>query len=306
VIACVASVFTPSKGVQEVEMTRYTMTLFALPTLLVVGGLRAAPSIGVAPTASSKPAPAAAVASLRIVAISVLAASPTAQGAVKYGVVIENLTSKESGFVQVRLVRPTPSGTAEEVAAVAHVPAFGKTTVDISDPDGLSDGCRAKSFSVYLFGQQADARHRAMVATPTCSFSTKVTDTLSLTTPDRAYEMRSGRASMSSPSVGPYECKKPFTGKLTVFNKTNNPGNKLRVKFSDVGGNELGFADVHVPAGGSTPVEIASIEQNGRLGTMNMTLHDPTHSLGPDKIASQAIEVDVTRHKCTVSAKLTD
>ncbi len=225
------------------------------------------------------------------------------KGPVTLRIEVANDGDAPAANLQLRWTRLVPQGTTSADVTM-NVPAKGKATIALNDPDGVVDGCIRKPYSVQIVSPGADNRVRDVFVVPSCMFTTKLSDSLTMMTPDRAYEARQGRASLANAKLGgPMTCGNPFAITADVVNKAPAPGNDLLLHFTEGDGSSLADSKAtDVGAGATAATTVTSYQHHGRLGPMRATLTDPKSSLG-GKVTSQELLVDV-RRQCVLNASL--
>lgn len=286
------------------RLSLFALCLGAAPLLVAAAPPPAAP--GPVPSVRS----ASALPPIRVVSATVKAdqggggfLNTYEKGPVTLHVEIANDGDAQASNVVVRWVRLVPTGTASADVPV-NVAAHGKAMVELHDPDGIVDGCGRKPYSVQLVAQGADSRVREVFVNPSCMFTTKLSDSLSMMTPDRQHDARQGRASLANAKLGGgMACGQAFAINADVVNKAPTAGKDLLLHFVEGDGTALADSKpIEVAAGATSAATVTSYQHHGRVGTMKAMLTDPKSSLG-GKIASQELEIEV-RRQCMLNATL--
>jgi hypothetical protein len=182
-------------------------------------------------------------------------------------------------------------GNAEQPTQSVTVAGLSDATVDVQDEmDGMNCGL---AYSLWLEGVGTDTRKRSASLVSTCTFTTRVSDSLDLMTPDRADGERAGHVYFTNAKVGNYACPGMHVD-VDLVNHSTRKGTGLEVSLHDVTGASTWQGSLQPLLPGQVQhVSFNTGTLSGAPGTMKFQLIDPVQSLG-GMIAGQIVSIQVT------------
>lgn len=237
------------------------------------------------------------MATAHIVGFKRVGSGSYAGGPLSVEVAVENTGATAVTAIQVHL-----AVGISMLEQTVDIPAKTTKQIVFNDANGTDSGCSPHPYLLKLTGAAADPHEHHAKITPTCVFTTKVTDPWNLAEPDRVVDAKKNHVFATGVVVesGP-TCASGLKLKAHVANASSKAGTSLILSAR---ANQLTVAQsiaFALPAGGGKDVD-ASGAAVGVPEKIDLTLFDPTNNLTAS-IVNQGVSVTTTR-ACTLVATL--
>lgn len=223
---------------------------------------------------------------------------PIEAGSLGYQVTLHNAGAAPAA-VKLHFAR---AGSAETQAAQSiTVPAKSDAIALVKD--GVAFMNCGIGYTLWLEGDGADPTKRGASLMTTCTFDTKVTDSLASMTPDRRHDQETGRAFFANTTAPTFHSCGSMHVEVDFVNHSPNVGKNLEISLDDVDGRSVWQGGIgNVAAGATHHVKIDAGTIQGAPGNLKLRLIDPVQSLG-GKVASQSVQITLNP-QCSAQAGL--
>jgi hypothetical protein len=154
---------------------------------------------------------------------------PYSDGPLGMDITLVNRSDVVAKQIRVEQDRPAKGGAIAAVQTVVDVPAKGRVTVTLIDPDGLGSACEAKHYTVLLGGAgDIDRSPRKVTAHPACVFGPAVDNPFDRAKPDAVVDVRSHFVYVDDLTIdGPLACGSSFRVKGRIVNHSTKTASNV-------------------------------------------------------------------------------